>query len=209
VRIVTPRITGRSSSSFTRVTRIFAFELGVEYELMVVRDLQSLRAEDYAGNPALKLPVLQTVEGAWYGALNICRALADASSRDLRIVWPEGLREPLLANAQELVVHALTTEVTLVMSKLGGSGAEGSHQTKLRTSLGNAMSWLDANMGAVLSALPSARDLSYLEITLFCLVTHLEFRDVLPVADYPALTAFCQCFGQRASALETLYRFDA
>jgi glutathione S-transferase len=203
-----PRIIGRSSSSFTRVTRIFAAELGVDYELQVVRDLMSSNAADYGGNPALKLPALHTASGTWFGALNVCRALSRTGTREARIVWPEALDEPLLANAQELTVHALATEVSLVMSKLGGT-ADNAHQEKMRASLLKVMSWLDANVGAVSAALPSDRDLSYLEVTLFCLVTHLEFREVLPVIDYPALTAFCGRFGARSSALDTLYCFDA
>ena len=203
-----PRIIGRSSSSFTRVTRIFAAELGVDYELQVVRDLMSSNAADYGGNPALKLPALHTASGTWFGALNVCRALSHMGTREARIVWPEALHEPLLANAQELTVHALATEVALVMSKLGGTAADSAHQEKMRASLLNVLSWLDANVGAVIAALPSDRDLSYLEVALFCLVAHLEFRDVLPVRDYRELTAFCQRFGERASALDTPYRFD-
>jgi glutathione S-transferase len=203
-----PRLVGRSSSSFTRIARMFAAELGVPCELTVVRDLLSLSRADYGGNPALKLPILHTSAGTFFGALNICRVLARRSRRDLRLLWPEDLHEPLLANAQELTVHALATEVTLVMSKVGGASAEGAHQAKLQASLLNVLSWLDDNVGAVLGALPADRDLSYLEVALFCLVTHLEFRQVLPVADYAALGAFCLHFGQRVCARETPYFFD-
>src|SRR5690554_2468986 len=42
-------IFGRSSSHFTRVTRIFAEELDVPYSLEVVRDLLSTDANDYGG----------------------------------------------------------------------------------------------------------------------------------------------------------------
>ena len=203
-----PRIIGRSSSSFTRVARIFAAELCLDYELQVVRDLMSSNMADYAGNPALKLPALQTASGTWFGALNVCRALSRLATHKVLIVWPEALEASLLANAQELTVHALATEVALVMSMLGRTAAESAHQGKMRTSLLNVMSWLEANIGAVLAALPSDRNLSYLEVTLFCLVTHLDFREVLPVVDYPELARFCQRFGARSSALATLYRFD-
>jgi hypothetical protein len=43
---------------------------------------------------------------------------------------------------------------------------------------------------------------------MFCLVQHLEFRDILPTAPYRALGEFCQRFAQRASARETMFRFD-
>src|SRR4051812_4635532 len=109
-------IIGRSSSTFTRVARIFAAELGVPYTLEVVRDLSSLDLESYGGNPALKVPSLRTASTTWFGALNVCRELARVSQREARILWPEALEQPLLANMQELVTHAMATEVGLIMS---------------------------------------------------------------------------------------------
>jgi glutathione S-transferase len=203
-----PAIIGRSSSHFTRVTRIFAAEMRVDYSFQVVRDLMSCDPGDYGGNPALRLPALQTTRGVWFGALNICRELSRQSSYRPRAVWPEDLDEPLLANAQELVVQAMSTEVTLIMAKLSGVGDGNAHHVKMRKSLVNTMSWLESNARRALDALPSDRDLSYLEVTLFCLVTHLEFRDVLPISSYPDLSKFCQHFAGRASAGETTYRFD-
>ena len=203
-----PVIVGRSSSHFTRVTRIFAAEMRVDYSFQVVRDLMSCDAGDYGGNPALKLPTLQTGRGVWFGALNICRELSRQSSRKPRTVWPEDLDQPVLANAQELVVHAMATEVALIMAKVSGVGDGNAHQAKMRQSLVNTMAWLEDNARQALDALPADRELSYLEVTLFCLVTHLEFRDVLPVSPYPNLNEFCQRFAARASADETRYRFD-
>ena len=203
-----PAIIGRSSSHFTRVTRIFAAEMRVGYSFQVVRDLMSGDPGDYGGNPALRLPTLQTPGGVWFGALNICRELRRQSSYRPRTVWPEDLHEPLLANAQELTVQAMATEVTLIMAKLSGSGEGNAHHVKLRESLISTMSWLENNARHVLEALPSDRDLSYLEVTLFCLVTHLEFRGVLPFGPYPHRNTFCQRFAERASTDETTYRFD-
>jgi glutathione S-transferase len=202
-----PVIVGRSSSHFTRITRIFAAELGVDYDLRVVRDLMSSNVEDYGGNPALRIPSLQTSRGVWFGALNVCRELWRQSSRKPRVVWPEDLDVPVLANAQELASQAMATEVSLVMAKVGGGG-DGAHQAKMRTALLNMMAWLEQNVGAVLAALPPQRDLSFLEVTLFCLVTHLEFREVLPTAPYSELTRFCQQFSTRASVGATAFRFD-
>jgi hypothetical protein len=203
-----PTIIGRSSSHFTRVTRIFAAEMRVDCSFQVVRDLMSGDPGDYGGNPALKLPSLRTPRGAWFGALNVCRELARQSSHRPRIVWPEDLTEPLPANAQELVVQAMATEVSLIMAKVSGAGDGSAHQVKARKSLVSSMSWLEDNAGPALDALPADRDLSYLEVTLFCLVTHLEFRDVLPVEPYPKLKEFCREFAGRASAGATTYRFD-
>jgi glutathione S-transferase len=203
-----PILIGRSSSHFTRITRIFAAELGVDYAFQVVRDLMSSNPEDYGGNPALRIPILKTPRGVWFGALNICRELWRQSNPRPRVIWPEDLDVPVLANAQELVLQAMATEVSLVMSKVGGASDSGAHQAKLRTSLLNMMSWLEENATAMLAALPSQRDLSFLEVTLFCLVRHLEFRDVLPTNSYTELNKLCQQLETRASIRETAFRFD-
>jgi hypothetical protein len=202
-------IIGRSSSHSTRVARIFAAELGVGHSLQVVPDLMSRDAADYGGNPALKLPSLKTPRGVWFGALNICRELSRQSSLGRRIIWPEHLEQPLPANAQELVIQAMATEVTLIMAGLGGSGEGSPAQAKMRESLQNSLAWLEANASQALAMLPLGRDLSYLEVSLFCLITHLEFRQVLPMADYRSLTLLCQSFASRPSAIQTQYRFDA
>ncbi|WP_338865977.1 glutathione S-transferase N-terminal domain-containing protein [Myxococcus stipitatus] len=203
-----PVLIGRSSSHFTRIVRIFADELRVDYDFQVLRDMLSPRPEDYGGNPALKIPVLRTSRGSWFGALNICRELWRQSNHKQRIVWPEDLGEPVLANAQELVLQSMATEVTLVMSRVGGAGDGGVHQDKMRQSLGNMVGWLNANAASFCAALPEERDLSFLEVSLFCLATHLEFREVLPMAPYTALTEFCQRFGARPSCAGTSFRFD-
>lgn len=204
-----PVLIGRSSSHFTRIARIFAAELGVDYTFQVVRDLMSSNPEDYGGNPALRIPVLKTPQGTWFGALNIARELWRRSSTRPRVIWPEDLDTPVLANAQELVLQSMATEVSLVMAKVGGGASEGNaHQAKMRTQLINMLAWLDQNAQAVLAALPPQRDLSFLEVTLYCLVKHLEFREVLPTAPYAELNRFCQQFEARASIQATAFRFD-
>jgi len=220
-------IVGRSSSVFTRVARIFAAELAVSYAFRVVPDLLSREPADYAGNPALRLPVMETSQGAWFGALNICRQLQRLSTRPVAMAWPEDFDQPLLANAQELTLQAMATEVTLIMNQLAGTG-ESPHQRKLQDSLLGSLGWLDRHVmlarealaRAVLSGgglprtvlpsgvLPGARWLSYFEVTLFCLVTHLEFRSVVPTAGYAQLGEFCRDFGERRSARDTAYHFD-
>ncbi|AUX34224.1 MULTISPECIES: glutathione S-transferase N-terminal domain-containing protein [Sorangium] len=204
-----PTLVGRSSSHFTRVTRIFAAELGVAYAFQVVPDLRSVDAADYSGNPALRMPILRTGATTWLGSLNICRELARRAPAQRRVVWPEHLTEALPANAQELVVQAMATEVTLIMGQLAGTPKEDAQLAKLQKSLLNMLAWLDDNIEAVRAGLPRDRDLSYLEACAFCLVTHLEFRKMLPTSGYRALSAFCDDFGQRASAQATAYRFDA
>jgi glutathione S-transferase len=203
-----PVIIGRSSSHFTRIARVFAAEMGIDYSFQVVRDLMSSDPGDYGGNPALRIPVLRTPQGTWFGALNVCRELWRRSSPRPRVVWPEDLDQPVLANAQELVLQAMATEVSLIMAGMSGASDGSAHQVKMRKGLVNMMSWLEENARSALAALPPQRDLSYLEISLFCLVTHLEFRNVLPTAPYPELNRFCQQFATRASIGETTFRFD-
>lgn len=203
-----PSLIGRSSSHFTRIARIFAAELGVAYDFHILRDIMSPNLQDYGGNPALKIPVLRTARGSWFGTLNVCRELRRHATNKARVLWPEDLTESLSANLQELVLQTMATEVTIVMSKVGGGAQSGAHHDKLRTSLLNMMAWLEQNVDAALAELPSERSVSFLEVSLYCLVMHLSFREVLDTTPYAALTAFCQRFGQRASCVETTFRFD-
>lgn len=199
---------GRSSSHFTRIPRIFAVEAAVEYEFHLIRDLMSVDPEDFGGHPALKMPTLETDAGIWFGSLPICRELAACSDLSLDIVWPEDLQRPVAANAQELVLTAMSTEVGLIMGKASGAAADNAHQVKLRASLLGAMDWLETNAMRALATLPQARDLSFLEVSLFCLVEHLEFREVLTLDAYPELQAFAQRFAERSSARATSFKFD-
>jgi glutathione S-transferase len=202
-----PVLVGRSSSHFTRTARIFAAELGVEHGFQVVSDLLSADLDAYSTNPALRVPILRTTSGTWFGSLNSCRELARSSTRKLSIVWPEHLTTPLLANAQELTLQAMAAEVTLILAQRSGQNADNRYLIKLQQSLHGTLSWLDAELANVLAALPR-RALSYLEVTLFCLHTHLQFRDVLPAPGYPNLAAFCEAYGTRPSATCTPYHFD-
>lgn len=202
-----PVLVGRSSSVFTRVARIFAIELGIDHAFRIVPDLLAFEAERYGGNPALKLPTLVAPSGSWFGSLTICRELARLSRRTLHLVWPEDLVEPVLANAQELTVQAMTTEVALIMAKQG-SHEVSDYQRKLRQSLENTLAWLEEHVADIGSRLPADRELSYLEVTLFCLVTHLEFREVLPMVGYPGLDEFRRAFAERSSVAATEYHYD-
>ncbi len=199
---------GRSSSHFTRIARIFAAEAEVVVEFIAIRDLMSEDPVDYGGHPALKLPTLHTDAGIWFGSLPICRELVACSDLSLHVVWPEDLDRPVAANAQELVLTAMSSEVGLIMGKASGVAADNTHQVKLRASLLGAMEWLELNAGRAIATLAPDRDLSFLEVSLFCLVEHLEFREVLALDGYPELRAIAQRFGGRSSARRTGYGFD-
>lgn len=202
------KLYGRSSSHFTRIARIFAHEAEINVEFALIRDLMSENPDDYGGHPAMKMPTLQTEEGIWFGSLPICRELIACSELNLEVIWPENLDRPVAANAQELVTTAMSSEVGLIMGKATGIAADNAHQVKTRASLLGAMEWLELNGSRAMDTLHPERDLSFLEVSLFCLLEHLEFREVLPLDPYPQLSAFAERFAMRSSAKATAYKFD-
>jgi glutathione S-transferase len=202
------RLYGRSSSHFTRIVRIFAAEMEVPLEFVLIRDLMSREPADYGENPALKMPTLESPDGTWFGSLGICRELARHHELNLDVVWPDQLESALASNAQELVLQAMSTDVAIVMGKASGVPADNAQQAKLRASLLGSLQWLEDNAGAAIATLPHERDLSYLEVSLFCLVEHLPFREVLDTAPYPNLRAHAGRFALRSSAKATPFRFD-
>jgi glutathione S-transferase len=206
---MTVEIIGRSSSHFTRVARIFALELGVDARLVPVHDLTALDADSYAGNPALKLPSLKRDGSLLFGTQNICRALAELGVESRRVIWPEDLRDDLSRNAQELVWHGMAAQVQIVTGMLlAGLPADNGYFVKGRQGFAGALRFLNENLQGALKALP-ARDLSLFEVTLFCLVDHIRFRETVSLDPYPALRSFSEAFAQRPSASSTPYGFDA
>ncbi|HKO52672.1 MAG TPA: glutathione S-transferase N-terminal domain-containing protein [Polyangiaceae bacterium] len=201
----TVQLHGRSSSHFTRVARIFAVELAVPLDFRPVLDLTTLEPSAYAGNPALKIPVLVDEQGPLFGIENICRALLRRSGKAAtNIIMRGDLAERAIANAEELTLHVMSSEVSLLMAKAAGNVAP----PKAPQSLHNSLRYLDETLGSALAELPSDRLLSFLEVTLFCVVTHLEFREMADVSLFHALREFCLHFGERESAKATPYRFD-
>jgi glutathione S-transferase len=185
---------------------MFALELGIPHAFRPVLDLSTLDAREYAGNPALKIPVLVDEHGPLFGTENICRALVRRAGSPPGAILRGALHDRVVANAEELVLHALSTEVTLVVTRLAGTGEP---TPKLQPSLERSLDYLDAHVEAVQAALPGERLVSFVEVALFCLVRHLPFRQVLDVTPWARLTAFADRFGARASAQATEYRFDA
>ena len=120
-------IVGRSSSHFTRTTRIFAHELGVAHEFRPVVDMTTLDPRVYAENPALKVPILIDAEGPLYGTENICRALTRrsasasavlASLRPSMALWNSGQNASLtrLSLPSRQLPHILSVYSTWVFS---------------------------------------------------------------------------------------------
>ena len=204
------QIVGRSSSLFTRMPLIFAEELGVTYELVPIYDMKDLSSETYGGHPAMKLPTLLRDGSAVFGSQNMCRAITERADRTVRIVWPEELRDDVSRNAQELVWHCMSAQVQLVFGTLLAKlPADNIYFSKAQTGFEGALRWLDAHLQEVMRALPSPRDLSLFEVSLFCLVDHLIFRPTVAVEPYASLLAFAQEFSQRPAAQRTPYKFDA
>jgi glutathione S-transferase len=206
--IETAHIIGRTSSHYTRLTRIFAHELGIAVELTPVYDMLSSDAATYGDNPARKMPTLKRSTGLVFGAENICRTLAEMAGEPHRIVWPEEVRIDLSRNAQEMVWHAMAAQTQMVFGVLVNKlPADNVYFAKGREGFVGALGWLDTHLARVLAALP-ARDLSLFEIALFALVTHLQFRVTVPVEPYRQLLAFADNFAARPSAQATQYAFD-
>lgn len=208
---MTLRLTGRSGSHFTRVVRIVAHELELPLELNVIADLMSLDVKDYGGHPAFKIPTLHVGDSLLFGTDNICNRLVELAGRaeDPRLVRSGQLTTDLLRSAQELVWHAMSVQVQLVIGvRIAKLPAENAYFVKARLGLQGALKWLDERLDVVLAALPAPRDLSVFEVSLFCLVEHVEFRPMVPLEDVPKLRAFAKQFGERESAQLTPYRVD-
>jgi glutathione S-transferase len=182
-------------------------ELGVPHTFRPVLDITSTDTATYAGNPALKMPVLVDSDGPLFGTENICRELARRSRAGSRVVLRGDVADRLVENAEEMTLHVMSSEVILVMATMAGDGC--APPPKLRRSLDNSVAYLNANVDRVLAALPADRAISFLETALFCVVTHLPFRQVMDVDGYERLTSFSKQFGKREGARQTEYRFDA
>jgi glutathione S-transferase len=199
-------LVGRSSSHFTRVARMFALDLGVPFSFRPVLDMTALDPAAYGDNPALKLPVLIDAAGSLFGTENICRELARRSGRRGLAVLRGDVADRQVANAEEMILHAMQTDVILVAIV----GLEpGAAPAKPRRSLESALGYLDAHLEGVLAALPAERAVSFCETALYCLLTHLPWRKIMPIDGYGRLAAFCGRYGQRPSARATEYQFDA
>lgn len=204
---MTLQIVGRSSSHYTRVTIMFAHELDVPFEFVPIYDLTQLGHEVYAGNPALKLPILREENSTLFGTHNICRALAERAAAR-RIVWPETLSDTLVRNAHELLDHCMSAQVQLIVGQmLSKLPSDNVFFSKARAGYQGALNWLDHHVDEVVRSFPE-RDLSYFEVALYCLLEHLKFRTTVPHDEYTALVRFAESFATRPSAQRTPYRID-
>jgi glutathione S-transferase len=200
-------LVGRSSSHFTRTARIFAIELGVPHTFRPVFDILSLDQATFADNPALKVPILVDEKGSLFGTENICRELVRRSEKRAKVVMRGDTSDRLAANMEEATLHVMSSAVMLITAKLHGDTRPAPPKT-LR-SIENCLRYLDENVEALLAALPNDRVLSFVEVTLYCTVTHLPFREIVEVDAWRRLGDFCKRFGEREGARSTEYHFDA
>ena len=191
------------------MTLMFAETLGVGYELQPVYDMTAIDADSYSSNPALKLPILRRGETALFGALNICRAIAETAGTTADVVWPEELTDDISRNAQELVWHGMAAQVQLIMGTLVAKlPADNVFFVKTRAGFEGALGWLDVHLGEVLRTLRSERTLSVFEVSLFCLIEHIQWRKTLPFDRYRTLSEFAQAYAVKPAAMRTAYAFD-
>jgi glutathione S-transferase len=204
-------LTGRNSSHFTRVARIFAHELGVPLELDVVYDLRQRDVERFGGHPALKIPTLHLGDKLLWGTENICRKLLELAGRsgDRSFVSCDHYADDALRCAQELVWTAMSTQVQLRMGiAVCKLPADNVYFEKATASLIASLGWLEEHLDEAIAALPSPRTTSMFEVTLFCLYEHLVFLPSAPLEPYPKLRRFCEGFAQRDSAQATPFFMD-
>lgn len=202
-----PEIIGRQSSHFTRVARMVAVELDVACNFTPVYDLMSRDPHVFAGNPALRLPILRISGDTVFGSVNICRSLARLAEAEKRVFWPEQSDTALLMNAHELVAHAMAVQVDVIVHEIVEKRPPDNASLKRRESLTGCLKWLDRHLIQILEAIPEM-DVRLIEVQLFCLLSHLPFRNPMDLSGMPELTAFEARFGKRESASLTPYRFD-
>ena len=201
-------IIGRQGSHYTRMARMLAHELGVDYTLRPVYDLLSEDPGVFGGNPALKLPALRQGDAVVWGSQNVCRALArSVPGGEARVFWAEDARTPRLMNAHEIVAHTMAVQVEVVFHEIVSKRPADAASRKRRASLVNCLAWLDTNLPAIQAELPADR-IRMFELGLFAVLEHLGFRNPMDLSAMPRLTRFMADFGQRASAQATPYRVD-
>jgi glutathione S-transferase len=198
---------GRRGSHFTRVAAIAAIELGIDYQFHQINDLASLSAEDYGGHPALKLPTLHVDNSLVFGTDNICRKLNEISStKTPKVIQCDEISETRHRNGQELIWHAMSVQVQLYMgSRIAKLPQENIYFLKLQQSLLGALQWVETDLNGIISAIPSPRNVSIFEISLFCLFKHLIYRPTIKIDSLTKIARFADDFSQRRSAKMTEY----
>ncbi|HEX6767136.1 MAG TPA: glutathione S-transferase domain-containing protein, partial [Polyangiaceae bacterium] len=110
-------------------------------------------------------------------------------------------------NAQEIVTETMAAEATILMARAAKLASEHPFLAKPLARIDASVAWLERELPGVLARLTPG-SLSFLEVSAFCLCTHLPFREVRAIDDCPNLVAFARRFGDRESARATEYHFD-
>ncbi len=205
----TLEIIGRRSSHYTRMVRLLAEELGVDYALRPIHDLLSEDPAVFAGNPALKLPAVRQGDTVVWGSHHACRLIArSAPDGEARVFWPEQAQTALLMNAHEVLAHVMAAQVEVVFHEIVSRRPPDATSRKRRTSLMLCLEWLDRHLDDIHAALPAQR-IALFDLGLYALLEHLPFRNPIDLSPMPHLIDFVAAFGERASAQATPYVFDA
>jgi glutathione S-transferase len=205
-----PEIVGRHASHFTRLVLITARELDIEYTFTPIYNLMALDSDTYGSHPGLRMPTLRVDDDTLFGAVNICRHLANMVRRQHEIVWPNDLCDnAFLANVHELTMQAMASQVTIVIAtQIAHVDPSNPFTKKLLAGLAGTLGWLDTRLDEFFSRLPSDRLFSITEAALFCLTEHIKYRKTIAIDDYLSITQFAEQFGARRSAIETFYHPD-
>ena len=204
------RMTGRSSSHYTRVARMAAHHLEVEFEFAVVDDLLALTPHTFAGHPGLKIPVLHVGDVAIWGTEAICGHLRRLSGAPAQVlVMPAQIDDHVVSNAQELVWQAMQAQVQWRLGvSIGKLPPDHAYFRKVQASIEGILAWLDARVVDLLERLPAPREASVFELTTFALVDHLRFCPTVDVRRYAQLCQFADRWANRPEARLTPYAFD-
>jgi len=92
----------------------------VPHAFRPVLDITSLDAPNYADNPALKVPILVDERGPLFGTENICRELVRRAGSKRTVVMRGDVPDRLVTNVEELTLHVMSSEVSLIMAKTAG-----------------------------------------------------------------------------------------
>ena len=119
------------------------------------QSILSPHVRDCGENPAHKTPVPVDEDGPLFGTENICRALAVRSGRRDAVVLRGDAGARVVANAEELVLHVMSAEVSLILAKLTSTPAP----EKVAIGIERSLDWQASVVTENSGELPAAKRL--------------------------------------------------
>lgn len=160
-------------SHFSRKVRIVLLELNVECELAYVPDLLSDDPADFAGNPILRVPVLEDGPHWVIESDAIVRHLLETHDPGHdRLGFFAMTSDQRCALA--VVSAVMGAEVELLLSRRSGLGAQhdGTYFRRYRVVIAGGLSWLESHAPRIWPA----QEFSYLDVALTCMWEHLRYN---------------------------------